>query len=139
MLAPAEFVFWSCLGIGLYPYAGYPLCVALLRAIRPRPVRAAPILPRVTVVISAYNEASHIEATVRNKLDQDYPRALLDVMVVSDGSTDGTDRVLRSLAQQDPRLAFFRQEPRAGKTAALNSLLERAHPAGCVRRLREAA
>src|SRR5256885_4164863 len=126
MLAPAEFVFWSCLGIGLYPYAGYPLCVALLRAIRPRPVRAAPILPRVTVVISAYNEAAHIEATVRNKLDQDYPRALLDVMVVSDGSTDATDRVLASLAQQDPRLAVLRQEPRAGKTAALNSMLERA-------------
>src|SRR5438270_13611101 len=96
------------------------------RAIRPRPVRAAPILPRVTVVISAYNEASHIEATVRNKLDQDYPRPLLDVMVVSDGSTDGTDRVLTSLAQRDPRLAVLRQEPRAGKTAALNSMLQRA-------------
>ncbi len=46
--------------------------------------------------------------------------------MVSDGSTDGTDRVLTRLAQQDPRVAFFRQEPRAGKTAALNSLLERA-------------
>jgi len=126
MLASAELVFWVCLAIGLYPYAGYPLCVALLRAIRPRRVRAAPITPRVTVVISAYNEASHIEATVRNKLDQDYPPGLLDVMVVSDGSTDGTDQVLTSLAQQDPRVTFFRQEPRAGKTAALNRLLERA-------------
>jgi cellulose synthase/poly-beta-1,6-N-acetylglucosamine synthase-like glycosyltransferase len=126
MPAPAELVFWVCLAIGLYPYAGYPLCVALLRAFRPRPVRAAPIAPRVTVVISAYNEASHIEATVRNKLDQDYPRDLLDVMVVSDGSTDGTDQVLTRLALQDPRIAFFRQEPRAGKTAALNCLLERA-------------
>src|ERR1700694_4578743 len=87
MLPRAEVVFWVCLAIGLYPYAGYPLCVALLRAIRPRPVRAAPIAARVTVVISAYNEAAHIEATVRNKLDQDYPRGLLDVMVISDGST----------------------------------------------------
>jgi len=126
MLAPAEVIFWACLAVGLYPYAGYPLCVALLRAIRPRPVHAAPIVPRVTVVIAAYNEASHIEATVRNKLDQDYPRGLLDVMVVSDASTDGTDEVLMRLAQQDPRIAFFRQEPRAGKTAALNSMLQRA-------------
>jgi cellulose synthase/poly-beta-1,6-N-acetylglucosamine synthase-like glycosyltransferase len=126
MLPWAEVVFWACLAIGLYPYVGYPLCVALLRAIRPRPVRAAPIAPRVTVVIAAYNEASHIEATVHNKLNQDYPPGLLDVMVVSDGSTDGTDQVLTSLAQQDPRVAFFRQEPRAGKTAALNFLLERA-------------
>jgi cellulose synthase/poly-beta-1,6-N-acetylglucosamine synthase-like glycosyltransferase len=126
MLAPPEVVFWACVAIGLYPYAGYPLCVALLRAIRPRPVRTEPITPSVTVVISAYNEAPHIEATVHNKLDQDYPRDLLDVRVVSDASTDGTDQVLARLAQQDPRIAFFRQEPRAGKTAALNSVLERA-------------
>jgi cellulose synthase/poly-beta-1,6-N-acetylglucosamine synthase-like glycosyltransferase len=126
MPAPAELVFWVCLAIGMYPYAGYPLCVALLRAIRPRPVRTAPITPRVTVVIAAYNEASHIEATVHNKLNQDYPPGLLDVMVVSDGSTDGTDQVLMRLALQDARITFIRQEPRAGKTAALNRLLERA-------------
>jgi len=46
--------------------------------------------------------------------------------VVSDGSTDGTDQVLTRLALQDARITFFRQEPRAGKTAALNQLLERA-------------
>jgi cellulose synthase/poly-beta-1,6-N-acetylglucosamine synthase-like glycosyltransferase len=125
MLTSTEFLFWFCLAVGLYPYLGYPLCVALLRAVRARPVRAHPITPSVTVVISAYNEASHIEATVRNKLTQDYAGAL-DVMVASDGSTDGTDQVLRQLAQADPRVSFFRQEPRGGKTAALNQLLERA-------------
>jgi cellulose synthase/poly-beta-1,6-N-acetylglucosamine synthase-like glycosyltransferase len=123
MPTPVEFAFWACLAIGLYPYAGYPLCIAVLRAIRPRPVRVAPITPPVTVVISAYNEAPHIEATVRNKLEQDYPPELLDVIVVSDGSTDGTDQVLTRLVQQHPRIAFMRQEPRAGKTAALNRAL----------------
>ena len=120
-------VFWVCLALGLYPYVGYPLCVALLRAIRSRPVRAVRITPRVTVVIAAYNEAAHIEATVRDKLDQNYPRELLEVLVVSDGSTDETDRLLERLAREDPRVTFFRQEPRAGKTAALNRMLERAH------------
>jgi cellulose synthase/poly-beta-1,6-N-acetylglucosamine synthase-like glycosyltransferase len=126
MLAPTELLFWACLVVGLYPYAGYPLCVALLAAIRPRPLRAAPVTPLVTVVISAHNEASHIEATVRNKLEQDYPQDRLEVMVVSDGSTDGTDTILTRLAQRDPRVTFLRQQPRAGKTAALNRLLERA-------------
>jgi len=126
MHASHEFAFWACLIVGLYPYVGYPVCVVLLRAIRPRPVRSGLVTPSVTVVISAYNEAAHIEATVRNKLDQDYPQGLLDVMVVSDGSTDGTDQVLTRLALQDARITFFRQEPRAGKTAALNQLLERA-------------
>jgi cellulose synthase/poly-beta-1,6-N-acetylglucosamine synthase-like glycosyltransferase len=125
-MALAEFWFWTCLGVGLYPYALYPLCVGLLRVLRPRPVRSAAITPRVTVVISAYNEARHIEATVRNKLDQDYPPQLLDVMVASDGSTDETDALLRALAHQDPRVSYFRQQPRNGKTAALNALVARA-------------
>jgi len=126
MVVTTEIWFWLCLVVGLYPYAGYPLCVALLRLIRSRPVRTGPITPRVTVVISAYNEAGHIEATVLNKLNQDYPHALLDVMVASDGSTDETDAVLGRLARENPRLSFFRQQPRSGKTAALNSLIERA-------------
>jgi cellulose synthase/poly-beta-1,6-N-acetylglucosamine synthase-like glycosyltransferase len=126
MSSPLELIFWACLIVGLYPYAGYPVCVALLKAIAPRPVRARPITPSVTVVISAFNEASHVEATVRNKLSQDYAPELLDVMIVSDGSTDGTDEVLKGLALLEPRVKFFRQEPRAGKTEALNGLVERA-------------
>lgn len=122
----AERLFWVSLVVGLYPYALYPVCVAVLRALRPRAVRSGAITPRVTVVISAYNEAHCIESTVRNKLAQDYPPALLDVMVASDGSTDRTDQVLAQLAQGEPRVSFFRQEPRAGKTAALNTLVQRA-------------
>ncbi len=122
----AEVWFWTCLGVGLYPYLLYPLAVALLRLVRPRPVRGGAITPRVTVVISAYNEASHIEATVRNKLAQDYPTALLDVMVASDGSTDDTDGLLRGLAHAESRVSYFRQQPRNGKTAALNALVARA-------------
>jgi cellulose synthase/poly-beta-1,6-N-acetylglucosamine synthase-like glycosyltransferase len=125
MHAGREFIFWVCLIVGLYPYVGYPLGVVLLRTLRPRPIRCGTVMPTVTVVISAYNEATHIEATVRNKLTQDYPAALLDVMIVSDGSTDGTDEVLEGLALEDPRVHFYRQEPRSGKTAALNGMLER--------------
>jgi cellulose synthase/poly-beta-1,6-N-acetylglucosamine synthase-like glycosyltransferase len=118
--------FWVCLAAGIYPYAIYPCLAAALSTIRSRSVRRAPITPKVTVVISAYNEVRYIEATVCNKLAQDYPADLLDVMVASDGSTDGTDDVLRRLAGRSSRVAYFRQEPRRGKTAALNSLVERA-------------
>ena len=84
------------------------------------------ITPTVTVVISAYNEAPCIEATVRNKLTQNYPPALLDVMVASDASNDGTDEVLSHLARQEPRVTFLRQQPRGGKTTALNAMVQRA-------------
>lgn len=126
MLSSTERLFWACLFVGLYPYLVYPLCIGLLRVLRPRPVHAGAITPRVTVVIAAHNEADSIEATVRNKLEQDYPPALLEVLVASDASADGTDPIMRCLSQEDPRVGFFRQEPRNGKTAALNSLIERA-------------
>lgn len=126
MLTSLEVWFWLALVVGLYPYAGYPLCVALLGKLRRRAVRAAEFRPVVTVVISAYNEHRHIEATVRNKLAQDYPAELLDICVASDSSTDGTDEILAQLARENPRVSYFRQEPRRGKTAALNQLVTRA-------------
>ncbi len=126
MTTLVEYLFWLCLVAGFYPYVGYPICVAFLRTFRSRPVRVAAITPTVTVVISAYNEVAHIEATVRNKLAQDYPKSQLDVAVASDGSSDGTDELLAALAREDSRVSFFRQEPRSGKTAAVNALVNRA-------------
>ena len=117
-----RFLFWAGLALGLYPYLGYPLIAALIARLRRRPVLKAAIAPRVSVLISAYNEARHIEATVRNKLASDYAGEL-EVLVASDGSTDGTDDIVRAIAGQDPRVRLYRQEPRAGKTAALNQLV----------------
>jgi cellulose synthase/poly-beta-1,6-N-acetylglucosamine synthase-like glycosyltransferase len=118
--------FWIALAVGLYPYFGYPLCILLLRLLWSRPVRAAAITPRVTVVVSAHNEAAHIERTLRNKLEQDYPPELLDILVVSDGSTDDTDALLRQFVQRHARVTYLGQQARSGKTAALNSMVARA-------------
>jgi cellulose synthase/poly-beta-1,6-N-acetylglucosamine synthase-like glycosyltransferase len=117
-----EWIFWSCLVLGLYPYAGYPALAWLLGRLRNRKVRADDrILPTVTVVTAARNEAGCIEATVRNKLAQDYPADRLDVMVVSDASDDGTDAIVTRVAEDDPgRVRLIRQELREGKTSALN-------------------
>lgn len=114
-------LFWIALFLGMYPYVVYPIMVKLLGAIRRRDVRRSEqALPKVTVVTAAYNEVAHIGDTVRNKLSQDYPAELLEVLVVSDGSEDGTDAVVQSIAAVDPRVRLIRQEPRQGKTAALN-------------------
>ena len=126
MVYATEYWFWILLAVGLYPYLGYPLCVVLLSIVHPRPVKAGNITPRVTVVVAAYNEAAHIETTILNKLDQDYPEELLDLIVVSDSSTDETDAVLKRLAQQHPRVSYLRQQSRNGKTAALNLMVARA-------------
>lgn len=112
----AAIALWASLCTIVYAYAGYPLTLYLMARRRTR-VKAEGELPTVTVVIAAHNEAAHIAATVRNKLAQDYPVHLLDVIVVSDGSTDGTDAAVSSLT---PRTMLLRQEPRQGKTLALN-------------------
>ena len=117
-------IVWVCLGLLAYVYAGYPLLVRLLAGRLRRRVAAAPHAPSVSVLIAAHNEAPHIVATVRNKLAQDYPADRLEVIVVSDGSTDGTDDLVRGL--DDRRVTLIRQEPRAGKTAGLNLAAPRA-------------
>lgn len=120
--------FWLCLAGLAYVYAGYPLLAWLLgRAMDRRPAAGpagAAAHPRVTVLIAAFNEARHITATVRNKLAQDYPADRLDVIVVSDSSDDGTDGLVRAIG--DPRVRLLRQEPRAGKTSALNLAMPQA-------------
>ena len=122
-----EWIFWTSLALGLYPYLGYPLLVALVGSLRRRRVNADPAyLPRVTVITAAYNEAKHIEATVRNKLALDYPPELLDIIVISDESVDGTDEIVARLADESGRVRLLRQVPRQGKTSALNLALPQA-------------
>src|SRR5690606_23976479 len=71
-------------------------------------------------------EARYIGATIRNKLAQDYPAEQLNVIVVSDDSSDGTDEIVRRIASETGRVRLLRQEPRRGKTAALNLAMEQA-------------
>jgi cellulose synthase/poly-beta-1,6-N-acetylglucosamine synthase-like glycosyltransferase len=120
-------IFILCILMLVYVYAGYPVLARLLGGlIRRRVWAAAPgeHQPTVTVLIAAFNEAAHIEATVRNKLTQDYPPEKLAVIVVSDESDDGTDDIVTGIG--DPRVRLIRQEPRAGKTSALNLALPEA-------------
>ena len=73
-----------------------------------------PVTDPVSVVVPAYNESENIEATVRSILANDHP---LEVVVVDDGSTDGTADLLEDLAL--PRVRVVRQA-NAGKSEALN-------------------
>ena len=116
--------FWiGCCGT-LYAYFGFPALAALMAAKRSEPVDVEwPETPAsVTVIIPAYNEEQSIGSKIRNVLATNYPRALLDILVVSDASTDGTNDIARSFAQEGVHLIV--QERRRGKTAGLNRAME---------------
>ncbi|MCC7240285.1 MAG: glycosyltransferase family 2 protein [Acidobacteria bacterium] len=121
-MTPAlEGLFWLLTACVLYVYCGYPLLVFLAARVAPRPIRAQAYEPTVSLLIAAYNEQAHIGPTLTNKLALDYPPERLQIIVVSDGSTDGTDDTVREYAADG--VTLLRQEPRNGKTSALNLAL----------------
>jgi cellulose synthase/poly-beta-1,6-N-acetylglucosamine synthase-like glycosyltransferase len=119
-------VFWlSVFGV-FYPYFGYPLVLVLLRRVtsrRPATDPAAP-LPGVTIIVPVHNEASRIAAKVRNTAALRYPDGFLEVLFVSDGSTDRTVDIVRE--QANSSMAVVELPVRGGKAAALNAGLRRA-------------
>lgn len=118
MVTAALVVFAACLLVTAYVYFGYPALLLAVSRMRPRPVRAGPVRPPVTVVVPAHNEAATIAEKVRNTLASDYPEGALEVLVASDGSTDGTVDLARSVG--DPRVRVL-ELPRRGKAFALNA------------------
>lgn len=113
--------FILCAALIGYAYLGYPAVVWMLAKLFGRPVQRVSSPPRaVSVVVAAYNEAAHIERRAREllsalrRLDPES-----EVIIVSDGSTDGTELVARQL--DHPQLRVIEQPRNLGKAAALNT------------------
>ncbi|HEX9960472.1 MAG TPA: glycosyltransferase family 2 protein [Pyrinomonadaceae bacterium] len=120
----AQIVFWSGVAALFYVYAGYPVLVYAVSRLFPKNVNRARFAPRVTILITAYNEEKDIRRKLENTLRIDYPKEKLEILVASDGSTDRTDEIVREFERQNVKL--FRQEGRAGKTFTQNKAVERA-------------
>jgi biofilm PGA synthesis N-glycosyltransferase PgaC len=110
--------FWISITAIFYTYVGYPAMVWLLARLRGRAITKSDITPAVSVVVACHNEADAIEAKINNLLRLDYPRHLLEVIIVSDGSTDRTADVARR--HSSDRLRVLSHAKRSGKAVALN-------------------
>jgi biofilm PGA synthesis N-glycosyltransferase PgaC len=117
-------LFWGSLALLTYACVIYPLTVATWANFRPRPFQRQPIEPSLSVVIAAHNEVAHIGRKIKNLLTVDYPADRIEIMVGSDGSTDGTLERLREVAEQHIRI--FVLDERQGKPAVLNKLVPQA-------------
>ena len=107
----ASFVFWCSIALAFYAYAGYACVLLVLARFRDRAVRKAKITPRVSFIITAYNEERRLREKIENTLGQVYPASRLEVIVASDGSTDGTDAIARGYGD---RVRLVRASERRG-------------------------
>lgn len=107
---------WASLFLVVYTYLAYPLVLWALTKIRPRDVRKSKIYPFVSIIIAARNEADKIREKINNTLTLDYPTSLLEIIVASDASDDGTDNIVQEYATRGVRLV--RATQRGGKEYA---------------------
>jgi cellulose synthase/poly-beta-1,6-N-acetylglucosamine synthase-like glycosyltransferase len=117
-----EVVFWILAMAIVYVYAGYPLLLLLTVGRQDRSFVAQAAdgdLPRVTLLISAFNEADCIAEKLDNTLLLDWPSQLLEVIVISDASDDATDEIVEQYSGRGVRL--LRMPNRGGKTVGLNA------------------
>lgn len=121
-----ETSFWASILFIAYVYVGYPLLLTLWSRVAGRPVRqpdvSAGSYPSISVIIAARNEAPRLSYRIANLLEQRYP-SRVEIIVVSDGSTDGTSEALAPFCG---RVRLIEQ-PRAGKPVALNAGVAASH------------
>ncbi|MEW5725539.1 MAG: glycosyltransferase [Thermodesulfobacteriota bacterium] len=125
----ARVVFWVSLGALYYIYDGYLRLLSLwslCRGTAPGPAGRSGPPPRLTVLLTVHNEAEAVIGRIENILANDYPAESLEVLVASDGSTDGTDDLVTGFG--DPRVRLFRTEGRLGKSETQKQAL--LHAAG---------
>src|SRR5262249_17688050 len=117
----AQFLFWTSVLFLAYTFLGYPALVCLWARLRPRPVSRQRWEPTVTLVVVAHNEAVQIDGRLANLTALDYPRQRLQILVASDGASDGTAERARAWEPEGVEVVAF--ERRRGKPAVLNDVL----------------
>lgn len=135
----AEYIFWLCLILIAYSYFLYPVLLffgysfaqvardweyLVGRQDRRIAGLSAEELPAISLIFPAYNEEAHLPEKIANTREIDYPQDKLEVLVVSDGSTDGTNEILHNL--HDANFHAILLPERKGKYNALNAAVKTA-------------
>lgn len=112
-------VFWAAVAVVTYAYLGYMAVLWVRAKLNPRPAMRGRFEPYISVVMVVRNEERVLPEKIRNLLEMEYPAEKLQVVVVSDGSTDGTEAILREQARNPQVQVVLNQLPR-GKARGLN-------------------
>lgn len=113
--------FWICLFVAFYAYLGYGILLFMIikvkRLINKPKISFDPeFLPTITFVVPCYNEQDTVEEKIKNCLTLDYPKDKLEIVFITDGSSDGTPDVISKY----PDVKLLHESPRKGKASAEN-------------------
>ncbi len=115
-----QVLFFTAFAVPAYSYFLFPVILYIIVQFKAKQFRCSDDhIPSVTLLISAYNEAAVIQEKIENSLALDYPSDKLQVIVINDGSSDGTDAIVERYAAQG--ITHHRVEGRVGKNVAINS------------------
>lgn len=114
-------LFLLAVGFCVYTYAIFPICLHVLarRVSEPTPPELSSF-PAVSIVIAAHNEQENLPAKLKSLQALDYPENKLQIVIVSDGSTDKSIEILNAAQSTLPHLHIVEYAPAAGKPTALN-------------------
>lgn len=116
-----RFLFWLSCALVVYAYVGYAVVLLAMTRLRRKPIVRRDIRPSVSVVMAARNEERSLPGKLANLSAVNYPPDLLEVVIVSDGSTDGTDEILLAAGSRViPVLLPAASGQPGGKAVALN-------------------
>lgn len=118
-----RWAFWGGVALIAYTYAGYPVWLWFRSQWRPWPVRRSAVDPLVSVVMVVRNEEKVLAQKLENLLGLDYPAERLQIVVVSDGSTDGSEQILHEYACH-ARVQVLLSQLSKGKASGLNDAVD---------------
>jgi cellulose synthase/poly-beta-1,6-N-acetylglucosamine synthase-like glycosyltransferase len=118
-----SWVFWGSVALIAYTYVGYAGWLWLQARFRPWPVLRSQQEPNVSIVMVVRNEDRWLRSKLRNLLELDYPPEDCQIVIVSDGSTDQTEAILREHAN-NPRIQIVMNQLGRGKASGLNDAFE---------------
>ena len=120
-----QWIFWSATAIIAYTYLGYFGIVWARSRCHPQPARKGACFPPVSIILVVRNEERSLPAKLENLAGLNYPSNLKEVVVVSDGSTDQTNRILSQFATSPASQVILNPQAR-GKASGLNDAIGRA-------------